>query len=49
MPQVMLVTSEGYLYEYSIDLEKGGECMLLKQHRSVHKVIFNPKTHMNNN
>ncbi|CDH49606.1 wd40 repeat-like protein [Lichtheimia corymbifera JMRC:FSU:9682] len=32
MPQVMLVTSEGYLYEYSIDLEKGGECMLLKQH-----------------
>ena len=46
MPQVMLVTSEGYLYEYSIDLEKGGECMLLKQHRSVirnHKELPHPK------
>lgn len=30
-PQVMVVTSEGYLYLYNIDLENGGECTLLKQ------------------
>ncbi|RIA83372.1 WD40-repeat-containing domain protein [Glomus cerebriforme] len=30
-PQVMVVTSEGYFYEYNIDLENGGECVLLKQ------------------
>lgn len=31
-PQVMVVTSEGYLYLYNIDLENGGECVLLKQY-----------------
>ncbi|RKP04865.1 WD40 repeat-like protein [Thamnocephalis sphaerospora] len=31
-PQVMVVTSEGYLYVYNIDLEKGGECALTKQY-----------------
>jgi autophagy-related protein 18 len=31
-PQVMVVTSEGYLYTYNIDLENGGECTLLKQY-----------------
>lgn len=31
MPQVMVVTSEGYFYQYNIDLENGGECVLLKQ------------------
>jgi len=31
IPQVMVVTSEGILYQYSIDLENGGECPLLKQ------------------
>ena len=31
----MVVTSEGYLYQYNIDLENGGECLLLKQYRFV--------------
>ncbi|CDS12351.1 hypothetical protein LRAMOSA04546 [Lichtheimia ramosa] len=30
-PQVLVVTSEGYFYQYNIDLENGGECVLLKQ------------------
>ena len=33
MPHVMVLTSEGYFYLYSIDLEKGGECALLKQYK----------------
>ncbi len=33
MPQVMVLSSEGYLYLYSIDLEKGGECSLIKQYK----------------
>ncbi|KAI9489406.1 WD40-repeat-containing domain protein [Zychaea mexicana] len=32
-PQVMVVTSEGYFYQFNIDLENGGECVLLKQYR----------------
>jgi autophagy-related protein 18 len=32
-PQVMVVTSEGFFYQYNIDLESGGECVLLKQYR----------------
>ncbi|EKM76342.1 hypothetical protein AGABI1DRAFT_115895, partial [Agaricus bisporus var. burnettii JB137-S8] len=32
MPQVMVLSSEGYFYSYSIDLENGGECTLLKQY-----------------
>ncbi|KAG7096375.1 autophagy protein [Marasmius oreades] len=32
MPQVMVISSEGYFYSYSIDLEKGGECALTKQY-----------------
>ncbi|KAK0538346.1 autophagy protein [Tilletia horrida] len=31
-PQVMVVTSEGYFYQYQIDLENGGECELMKQY-----------------
>ncbi|KAK7038843.1 autophagy protein [Paramarasmius palmivorus] len=31
-PQVMVISSEGYFYSYSIDLEHGGECALLKQY-----------------
>ncbi|KAI8146765.1 WD40-repeat-containing domain protein [Fennellomyces sp. T-0311] len=31
-PQVMVVTSEGFFYQYNIDLENGGECVLLKQY-----------------
>ncbi|KAI8978949.1 WD40-repeat-containing domain protein [Pilobolus umbonatus] len=31
-PQVMVVTSEGYFYQYNIDLENGGECCLCKQY-----------------
>jgi len=30
-PQVMVVTNEGYFYQYNIDLENGGECVLLHQ------------------
>ncbi|GAA5947989.1 hypothetical protein JCM3765_007058 [Sporobolomyces pararoseus] len=29
-PQIMVVSSEGIFYSYSIDLEKGGECVLVK-------------------
>ncbi|KAF9486121.1 WD40 repeat-like protein [Pholiota conissans] len=32
MPHVMVISSEGYFYLYSIDLEKGGECSLMKQY-----------------
>lgn len=32
MPQVMVISSDGYFYSYSIDLENGGECSLLKQY-----------------
>ncbi|KAF9369561.1 autophagy protein, partial [Mortierella sp. AD011] len=32
-PQVMVATSDGYLYHYNIDLENGGPCVLLKQLR----------------
>ncbi|PCH44655.1 WD40 repeat-like protein [Wolfiporia cocos MD-104 SS10] len=32
MPQVMAISSEGYFYSYSIDLENGGECSLMKQY-----------------
>ncbi|ETW75675.1 hypothetical protein HETIRDRAFT_390042 [Heterobasidion irregulare TC 32-1] len=32
VPQVMVVSSEGYFYSYSIDLENGGECALTKQY-----------------
>ncbi|KAG0176810.1 autophagy protein [Apophysomyces sp. BC1034] len=31
-PQVMVVTSEGFFYQYNIDLENGGECVPLKQY-----------------
>lgn len=31
-PQVMVVTSEGNFFVYSIDLEKGGEGTLVKQY-----------------
>ncbi|KAM5541888.1 hypothetical protein V8D89_004617 [Ganoderma adspersum] len=32
MPQVMVLSSEGYFYSYNIDLENGGECSLMKQY-----------------
>ena len=35
MPQIMVVSSEGYFYSYSIDLENGGECSLMKQYSCV--------------
>ena len=31
----MVVSSEGYFYSYSIDLENGGECSLMKQYSCV--------------
>jgi len=30
--QVMAVTAEGNFYQYSIDMEQGGECVLSKQY-----------------
>jgi autophagy-related protein 18 len=35
-PQVMVVTSEGNYYVYNVDLEKGGEGVLVKTYSSVH-------------
>lgn len=32
MPQVMVISSDGYFYSYNIDLDNGGECTLLKQY-----------------
>ncbi|KAG0243669.1 WD40-repeat-containing domain protein [Mortierella sp. GBAus27b] len=31
-PQVMVATSDGSLYQYNIDLDNGGQCMMLKQY-----------------
>ncbi|KAJ7849406.1 hypothetical protein B0H14DRAFT_3866906 [Mycena olivaceomarginata] len=31
-PHLMVISSDGYLYAYSIDLERGGECVLVKQY-----------------
>ncbi|KAJ6458867.1 WD40 repeat-like protein [Mycena vitilis] len=31
-PHVMVISSDGYFYSYSIDLERGGECVLVKQY-----------------
>jgi len=33
MPQVMVISAEGYFYLYNIDLDNGGECSLTKQYR----------------
>ncbi|KAK2464078.1 hypothetical protein APHAL10511_003908 [Amanita phalloides] len=38
MPQVMVISSEGYFYLYSIDLENGGECALIKQYTLLDSV-----------
>ncbi|PVU89539.1 hypothetical protein BB559_005071 [Furculomyces boomerangus] len=35
MSQVIVITSEGFVYLYNIDLNEGGECILLKQY-SLH-------------
>jgi len=35
MPQVMVISSDGFFYLYNIDLENGGECSLLKQYSLV--------------
>ncbi|KAG6330762.1 hypothetical protein ID866_8328 [Astraeus odoratus] len=35
LPQVMVICSDGYFYAYNIDLENGGECMLMKQYSIV--------------
>ncbi|KAF9226159.1 WD40 repeat-like protein [Gyrodon lividus] len=35
LPQVMVISSEGYFYAYNIDLESGGECTLMKQYSLV--------------
>ncbi|KAK4514752.1 uncharacterized protein ATC70_002355 [Mucor velutinosus] len=35
-PQVLVITAEGYFYQYNIDLENGGECVLLKRN-SLHE------------
>jgi len=35
LPQVMVISSDGYFYSYNIDLENGGECSLTKQYSLV--------------
>lgn len=30
---VMVITGEGYYYEYALDIEKGGDCRLIRRHR----------------
>jgi autophagy-related protein 18 len=37
-PQVFVVTSEGTLYTYHLDLEVGGECVLQKSYKCVKRV-----------
>lgn len=32
-PRVLVVSSEGYLYIYDLDVNEGGDCILVKQHR----------------
>lgn len=32
-PRVLVVSSEGYLYIYDLDINDGGDCILVKQHR----------------
>lgn len=32
---VLVVTSEGYFYQYAIDLERGGECELIQQYSLI--------------
>lgn len=32
-PRVLVVSSEGYLYIYDLDINEGGDCILVKQHR----------------
>jgi len=32
-PRVLVVSSEGYLYIYDLDISEGGDCTLVKQHR----------------
>lgn len=32
---MMVISSEGYFYSYNIDLENGGECVMMKQYRCV--------------
>ncbi|KIM78177.1 hypothetical protein PILCRDRAFT_75801 [Piloderma croceum F 1598] len=39
LPQVMVISSEGYFYSYNIDLENGGECSLMKQYRYVGRFV----------
>ncbi|KNZ77014.1 Autophagy-related protein 18, partial [Termitomyces sp. J132] len=41
-PHVMVISSDGYFYSYSIDLEHGGECQLVKQYRCVTRVLPPP-------
>jgi autophagy-related protein 18 len=33
LPRVLVVSAEGYLYIYDLDMNEGGDCTLVKQHR----------------
>ncbi|XP_065066460.1 WD repeat domain phosphoinositide-interacting protein 2-like [Rhopilema esculentum] len=33
LPRVLVANEDGYLYVYKLDLDEGGECSLLRQHR----------------
>lgn len=47
MPQIMAISSDGYFYAYSIDLETGGECVLMKQYRCAFFVSVSISYHNN--
>ena len=40
MPQVMVISAEGYFYLYNIDLDNGGECSLTKQYRQASAILL---------
>lgn len=33
--RLLVASQDGYLYVYSLDMNEGGDCTLLKQHRLV--------------
>lgn len=37
-PQVLVVTLEGYFYQYTLDVDKGGECDLIRQYSLLDNV-----------
>lgn len=44
-PLVMVVTAEGMFYHYSLNLQDGGECVLLNKYRYVGRYFCGPLSH----